>query len=76
MLEQLVNHIPPSCIKSNLVAVVKGFLPNTIIKQLPSVSTIRRARMVLHVVVSSLAAYILVKEDKRRQLFSDGTLRQ
>ena len=76
LLEQLVNNTPPSCIQSNLVSVIEVASPRTIIKELPSLSTIRRGRTVLHVVVTTLAAYRLAKKESWKQLFTDGTSRR
>ena len=71
VLEQLVNGTPPSLINMNIVAHVKNFSPPTKIKELPSIWTIRRARMVLLVVINTLEAYRLSLDDKWAQLSTD-----
>ena len=76
ILEQLVNGTPPSSVADNIVAHVKQFSPTTVIKELHSIWTIRRARTVLLVIVQTLAAHRLAKADKWEQLFTDGTSRR
>lgn len=76
ILEQLVNGTPPSSVNANIVSHVKKFSPTTIIKELPSIWTIRRARTVLLVIVQTLSAYRLAKADKWHQVFTDATSRR
>ena len=76
ILEQLVNNAPPSSITANIISVVEVFSPNTIVKDMMSTSTIRRGRMVLHVLVKICAAHTLALIDSWRQLFADGTSRR
>ena len=73
LMEQIVNGTPPSSINGNIIAHVKAFSPMTIIKELPSIWTIRRTRTILLIVVQTLAAYCLGRSDKWQQLFTDGT---
>ena len=51
IMEQLVNGTPPSSVNGNIVAHVKAFSPTTIVKELPSIWTIRRTRTILLIVV-------------------------
>ena len=76
ILEQLVNGTPPTSINSNIVMFIQRFLPKTVIKEQPSIWTIRRGRTVLLVVVQTLAAYRLAKAKRWGQLFTDGTGRR
>ena len=76
ILEKLVNGVPPSAIRDDLVADVHRFSPKTVIRQLPSIWTIRRARSVLLIIVQTLSAYRLAKADRWGQLFTDGTDRR
>ena len=76
IMEQLVNGTPPSSVNGNIVAHVKAFSPTTIVKELPSIWTIRRTRTILLIVVQTLAAYRLGRSKKWKQLFTDGTSRQ
>ena len=73
IIEQLVNGTPPSAVNQNIVAHVCRFLPKCVIKELPSVWTIRRARSVLLVIVQTLSAYCLGAAEKWGQVFTDGT---
>ena len=76
ILEKLVNGIPPASVRDDLVADVHRFSPRTVIRQLPSLWTICRARSVLLVIVQTLSAYRLAKADKWGQLFTDCTDRR
>ena len=75
-MEQLVNGTPPSSVNGNIVAHVKAFSPTTIVKELPSIWTIRRTRTIPLIVVQTLAAYRLGRSKKWKQLFTDGTSRR
>lgn len=44
-IEQLVNGTPPTSVNSNIMAMVKLFSPNTKIKELPSIWTIRELEL-------------------------------
>ena len=55
---------------------MKKFSPSTKIKELPSIWKIRQSRMILLVVVQTLAAYHLSLDYKWAQLFTDETIRQ
>ena len=61
ILEQLVNGTPPSSVNANIVSFLRCFSPTTVIKELPSIWTIRHGRTVLLVVVETLATYRLAK---------------
>ena len=50
--------------------------PTTVIKELPSIWTIRRGRTVLLVVVETLATYRLAKAKRWGQMFTDGSGRR
>ena len=76
MLEHLVNGTPPSAVNANIRSIVERVSPGTIIKELPSIWTIRRARTVLLVVVQALASYRLAKANKWGQINSDETERR
>lgn len=76
VLEHLVNGTPPSAVNANIRSIVERVSPGTVIKELPSIWTIRRARTVLLVVVQALAAYRLAKADKWGQLHSDESERR
>ena len=76
ILEQLVNGTPPTSVNSNIVSFIQRFSPQTIIKELPSIWTIRRGRTVLLVIVQTLAAYRLARAKKWGQLHTDGTGRR
>ena len=67
---------PPSSVNANIMTMIKTFSPSTVIQELPSIWTIRRARTVLLVIVQTLAAYRIAKADKWEQLFTDGTSRR
>jgi hypothetical protein len=51
MIEQLVNGTPPTAMNSNIITMIKTFLPTTTISELPSIWTILRARTALLVIV-------------------------
>ena len=76
IIEQLINGTPPSSVNANIMTMIKTFSPSTVIQELPSIWTIRRARTVLLVIVQTLAAYRIAKADKWEQLFTDGTSRR
>lgn len=76
IIKEIVNGTPPSAIGENIIANIRTFSPKTVIKELPSKWTVRRARTVLYVIVQTLAAYRLGKSKKWRQGFTDGTGRR
>ena len=76
ILEQLVNGTPPSSVNANIVSFLRCFSPTTVIKELPSIWTIRRGRTVLLVVVETLATYRLAKAKQWGQMFTDGSSRR
>ena len=76
LLEQLVNGTPPASVNANIVMFIHHFSPRTVIKELPSIWTIRRARSVLFVVVETLAAFRIAKAKRWGQLHTDGTGRR
>lgn len=76
IIQQIVNGTPPSAINNNIVAMIETFSPSTVIRELPSIWTIRRARTVLLVIVQTLAVYRIAKAKKWEQLFTDGTSRR
>jgi len=76
ILEQLVNGTPPSSVNSNIISFLHCFSPTTVIKELPSIWTIRRGRTVLVVVVETLATYRLAKAKRWGQMFTDGSGRR
>ena len=76
IITELVNGTPPTAIPDNIVSSIRTFSPNTVIKELPSKWTVRRARSVIYVIVQTLAAYRLGKSHKWRQAFTDGTGRR
>ena len=57
--EKVVNNIPPTCILSNIDSVLEAVSHQTIINNVPSISTICRGRTVLHVALCALVAYTL-----------------
>ena len=71
-----MNGTPPTAVNKNIVAHVRRFSPQCVIKELPSVWTIRRARSVMLVIVQTLAAYRLGEAKKWGQVFTDGTARR
>ena len=76
IMEQLVNGTPPTSVNANILSFVRCFSPMTIIKELPSIWTIRRGRTVLLVVVETLATYRLAKAKRWGQMFTDGSGRR
>jgi len=76
ILEQLINGTPPSSVNSNILSFLRCFSPKTVIKELPSIWTIRRGRTVLLVVVETLATYRLAKAKRWGQMFTDGSGRR
>ena len=76
ILEQLVNGTPPTSVNANIVMFLQHFSPRIVIKELPSIWTIRRGRSVLFVVVETLAAYRIAKAKRWGQLHTDGTGRR
>jgi len=76
MLEHLVNSTSPSAGNANIRSIVGRVSPGNVIKELPSIRTIRRARTVLLLIIQALAAYRLVKADKWGQLHSDESERR
>ncbi len=76
MIEQIVNGTPPTSVNANIISSIKCFSPNTKIKEMPSIWTIRRARTVLLVIVQTLAAYRLARAKSWGQLHTDGTSRR
>ena len=76
IIEQLVNGTPPSAVNKNIVIHVRRFSPQCVIRELPSIWTIRRARSVLLVIVQTLAAYRLGRANKWGQVFTDGSARR
>ena len=73
------NGMPPTAVNKNIMIMihVRHFSPKCEIVELPSLWTIRRARLMLLVVVQTLSAYRLGVAKKWGQLFTDGTsLRQ
>ena len=73
IMEQLVNGTPPTSVNANILSFVRCFSPMTIIKELPSIWTIRRGRTVLFIVVETLATYRLAKAKRWGQMFTDGS---
>ena len=71
VLESLVNGTPPSTVNGNIRSIVERVSPVTVIKELPSIWTIRRARTVSLVIVQALDAYRLAKADTWGQLYLD-----
>ena len=76
IIEQLVNGTPPSSINGNIILLVNTFAPRTVVSELQSICTIQRTRIILLIVVQSLAAYRLARCEKCQQLFTDGTNRR
>ena len=76
MMEQLINSTPPSAVCKNIISFIRKFAPSAVIKDLPSIWTVRRARTLILVVCQALAAYRLAKADKWVQLYTDGTSRR
>ena len=56
VLENLVNGTPLSEVNENIRSIVERVSPGTVLKELPSIWTIRRTRTVLLVIVQALAA--------------------
>ena len=75
IIELLMIGTPPTAIDSNIVTMIKTFLPTTTISELPSIWTLYHARTMLLVVVQTLATYRIAKADNWEQLFADGTSR-
>jgi hypothetical protein len=71
ILEQLVNGTPPTSVNANIVFTVRHFSLLTIIKEEPSIWTMRQGRTVLLVVVETLAVYRLAKEKAYKKLESN-----
>ena len=76
VLELLVNGTPPSSIPANILSHVAIMNPNTTVKEVPSVSWIRRCRTILRIIGETLASYRLAKAEDWKQLFTDGTSRR
>jgi hypothetical protein len=76
ILEQLVNGTPPTSINANIITIIRAFSPTTIIREQPSIWTIRRGRSVLLVIVETLAVYRLAKAKRWGQMFTDGSGRR
>lgn len=76
IIEQIVNGTPPSSINANIVTFIRKLSPSIVIRELPSIWTIRRARTVLLAIVQTLATYRIAKAKKWEQMFTDGTSRK
>jgi hypothetical protein len=76
IIKQIVNGTPPSSICANIVMFIQRFSPMTVIKETPSIWTVRRGRTVLFVLGETLAIYRLAKAKKWGQLHTDGTGRR
>jgi len=79
VLEMLSHRTPPSCIPPVTLTVVESLYDDqteNVVRQLPSVQTVREWRSVLVVVTKTLAAYLLGRADSYEQLFTDGTSRR
>ena len=64
---------PPTLVNDNIKAFCCKFSPTTKIRELPSIWTIWRARLVLLVIIQKLAAYRLAKANKWEKLFTNAT---
>ncbi len=77
VLEMLSHCTPPSCIPSTIPTVVESLYENpsaNLVREQPSLSTIREWCLVLVVVTKTLATYQLGRaEDSYAQLLMDGT---
>ena len=80
VLKMLSHRALPSCIPATILTVVEPLFENptvtNLVRELPSVSTIREWRTVLVVVTKTLAAYQLGRADSYAQLLTDGTSRR
>ena len=60
-MKQIVNGTSPSAISDNILSLVSTFLPFIVVKELPSIWTVRQTRTILLIVVEALAVYQLGK---------------
>jgi hypothetical protein len=75
-IEQIVNGTPPSSVNANIVTFIRKLSPLIVIRELPSIWTIRRAQTVLLAIVQTLTTYRIAKAEKWEQMFTDGTSRK
>ncbi len=77
VLEMLSYCTPPACVSSTIITVVESLFENPtaaiIIRELPSITTIREWRSGLVGVTKTLAANQLGKADNYAQFATDGT---
>ena len=73
ILEQIANGTLPTSVNANIVSTVWHFSPLTIIKEQPSIWTIRQGRTMLLVVVETLAVYRLAKAKQWGQMHTNGS---
>ena len=76
ILGQLVIGVLPKAAYRSIARIVRRVAPKKQFKQPISLTTIRRARTVLLVIVQTLASYRLGKANKWGQLFHDATQRR
>ena len=76
ILESIANGTPPSSIPANILSHLSIMNPDIEIKQVPSISYVRRCRTILRLVGETLASYRLAKAEDWGQLFTDGTSRR
>ena len=75
IIDQLVIGVPPMSVYRSVASVIKRYSPKVGINPI-SLTTVKRARTVLLVIVQTLAAYRLGKAGKFGQLFQDATSRR
>ena len=76
MMKQLVLGVPPSAVYQSIGSTVREYATGVKFEHPIPITTIRRARTVLLVVVQTLASYRLAKANKWGQLFHDATSRR
>ena len=76
MIEMLINGTPPSAMPANLVSAFKMISPTCEIKDVPSVTHVRKLQDVIRVIADTLAVHRLAKKDKWEQCHTDGSNRR
>ena len=73
VLEILLNRTPPSTIAANIASQLALVNPGAKIESLHGECYIRKCRTILRIFGETITAYRLGKQEKWKQLFTDGT---
>ena len=76
VMELLVSGTAPASVSDAIVAFVKNLAPDIKLRQLPSLSFIRRCRTILVITCQLTAVYRLAKAPKWGTIHTDGTSRR